>query len=329
MPAGHAVVGFEGAQAPLCSWFHAFPLERGRVVLSVGRFRRPPSALGSLKNDLMGLIRTASASAKRPSEVIGRVNSRMLELGQTAEAVVAFFTPSDHGLEYASAGPATPALGLHGAFVAMLPASGGSTLGRTANACAEDVYVSLPPSSRVVLSTEAGRAADALRAAAFGDTADAVGSVARAFRDGESGVPADAFLVVTLDDEPLERFAYAFPAVPLAAPLVRSCLVSLAEFAGLDESQAFALQTAAGEAVANSVEHAYRMRARGVVRVSGECSRRKIIVTVEDDGAWRVACERLDERGRGFPLMRALVDAVEIRSRETSTTVRLTLRLSA
>jgi anti-sigma regulatory factor (Ser/Thr protein kinase) len=47
-------------------------------------------------------------------------------------------------------------------------------------------------------------------------------------------------------------------------------------------------------------------------------------VTVEDDGRWKQAQKR-EERGRGLPLMRALMDGVEIRTNQSHTTIKLTM----
>ncbi len=51
-----------------------------------------------------------------------------------------------------------------------------------------------------------------------------------------------------------------------------------------------------------------------------------LTVTIEDDGKWKPT-QRRDERGRGLPLMRALMDGVEIRTHQARTEVRLTMSL--
>ena len=120
-------------------------------------------------------------------------------------------------------------------------------------------------------------------------------------------------------------FAFTFTALPMAVPLVRRSLERYAERLGLDEDQRFSVLTAVGEAVANAVEHAYS-GPPGLARVRADYHDGALLVTVEDDGKWKPA-QRRDERGRGLPLMRALMDGVEIRTHQARTEVRLTLLL--
>jgi anti-sigma regulatory factor (Ser/Thr protein kinase) len=126
-------------------------------------------------------------------------------------------------------------------------------------------------------------------------------------------------------DVPTRTFAFTFTALPMAVPIVRRSMQRFAERIGLNEDQRFALLAACGEAIANAVEHAY-VGAPGLVRVSAHASQDRLVVSIEDEGKWRPA-QRRDERGRGLPLMRALMDAVEIRTHQARTEVRLTMTL--
>ena len=83
---------------------------------------------------------------------------------------------------------------------------------------------------------------------------------------------------------------------------------------------------AAGEAVANAIEHAYRGEEPGLIRLSIERELRGLVVTVEDFGRWRSFVKR-EERGRGIDLMRAFSDGVQIKSRQDSTAVVLRVNL--
>jgi anti-sigma regulatory factor (Ser/Thr protein kinase) len=112
----------------------------------------------------------------------------------------------------------------------------------------------------------------------------------------------------------------------MAVPIVRRSLERFAQRLGLDEDHCFSLLTAVGEALANAVEHAY-LGSPGLVRVQAELHGNALHVTIEDDGKWKPA-QRRDERGRGLPLMRALMDGVEIRTHQAHTVVRLTLDLA-
>lgn len=316
---GHAVAAMNGdarGHGSARSWFGAFASGTDRLVLTVGRALEGSADLASIEADVLAAVRSASYGAAWPSEALARAQARVLDSKATVEIIVAFFDTRAHSFAYAVGGGAAPILAIPDSIVATLPDSGGA-----------DVVTSLPPGSLVALAIDAGRAADAMRSAGLGAPSESTQNVLRRVREIRSPMPAEAIVVLAVGDETLESFSYSFPAIPLAAPLVRAALRPFAAGVSLDETQTFALQTAVGEAVANAVEHAYRMRSPGVVRVSAEHGRQMLVVTVEDEGGWRPSQQWREERGRGFPLMRALVDGVEICSREKSTAVRLVLRL--
>jgi anti-sigma regulatory factor (Ser/Thr protein kinase) len=82
---------------------------------------------------------------------------------------------------------------------------------------------------------------------------------------------------------------------------------------------------AVNEACQNAIEHAYALSPEPFdVRL--ERDEGEICVTVRDRGGWRDS--QSVDRGRGLPLMRALVDVVDIEQRPTGSTVvlRRTLR---
>jgi anti-sigma regulatory factor (Ser/Thr protein kinase) len=135
-----------------------------------------------------------------------------------------------------------------------------------------------------------------------------------------------ATLTVAAADVPSADFDFSFTALPLGVPLARRSLDRFAQQRGLDEEQRFSLLTAAGEAMANAVEHAYG-DALGLVRVHAHVGDDVVTVTIEDEGKWKPA-QRREERGRGLPIMRALMDGVEIRTHQARTVVRLTLGLA-
>ena len=62
----------------------------------------------------------------------------------------------------------------------------------------------------------------------------------------------------------------------------------------------------------------------GIVRLRVKNADDALHVSIEDDGRWKQAQKR-DERGRGLPLMRALMDGVEIRTNQFHTAIHLTM----
>jgi anti-sigma regulatory factor (Ser/Thr protein kinase) len=87
---------------------------------------------------------------------------------------------------------------------------------------------------------------------------------------------------------------------------------------GATEDEAFDVIVATQEACANAIEHAY---GPGVAEFALDASYEdgQVTLTVADRGAWRAA------RGhnRGLPLMRELMDTVDVTQGEQGTTVTL------
>lgn len=77
------------------------------------------------------------------------------------------------------------------------------------------------------------------------------------------------------------------------------------------------------EALANSIEHAYRERG-GVILLAAQRTDNHVMITVTDHGQWRPPTAASD-RGHGIPLMHELADEVHITIEENhpGTTVRL------
>jgi len=84
---------------------------------------------------------------------------------------------------------------------------------------------------------------------------------------------------------------------------------------------------ACNEACENAVEHGYEFGA-DLFAVELVHEDGTICVCVRDHGAWREP-QKTPDRGRGLPLMRKLMDAVEVQPRPQGTTVRMSRRLAA
>ena len=116
----------------------------------------------------------------------------------------------------------------------------------------------------------------------------------------------------------------AFPASPESSPQLRRALRAFLEQSRIEYGRVDDVLLAAGEAISNAIEHAYR-GADGTVRLVAFVAARRLVVEVRDSGRWRL--EGDPERGRGLGIMRALVDRVSIESTRSGTNVRLELGL--
>jgi len=118
------------------------------------------------------------------------------------------------------------------------------------------------------------------------------------------------------------------PARPGQLPGLRRALREWMALAGIGDIDASSVQVAVGEATTNAVEHAYVGAETGLVRLTARLDADGVLfVQVIDEGRWRPPSEHGGRRGRGFALMRATMDEVDVRPGSGGTTVRLRLAL--
>ncbi len=316
--AGHAVAGSIGRVEDAGGrpvWFDAVVRSGGDVALIVGHC----GARFGLSRELREAIRQRCDAGAAP----GQIAAEFHDPDAGTALLVAVFDPQTRRLSYAATGDAGPILAIGEGPVAMLLGAGD-----TARSTPVVRELTLPPRAVVAFSTQPPLVERVIREKCLGPRPTATQIVER-LHASPVMTERGATLALTLGVDAGERFACSLPAVPFTAPYVRASLRAFAHAFGLDADRMFALQTAVGEAVANSIEHAYDQASAefGAIRVSAERGADDVTVWVEDDGRWRLDSEPCETRGRGLPLMRALVDNVDIVSDGRSTTVRLTLRL--
>jgi anti-sigma regulatory factor (Ser/Thr protein kinase) len=330
-----------GAQEAIVGgdWYDAFRLPDGRIAFSIGDVAGHGLRAAIVMGEVRQAFRAAALNPTSPSHVIERANT-IVNMRANPVMVTATFgivDPQDATVTYASAGHPAPVLALPGGSVQLLPKDG-VPLGIVERIDATDWTFTLPPGALFAVYTDGlieysrdvidgeRRLLEAVRESVrAADPEPARSLLGRVFA---SQVNKDdvAMLTIATADVREGAFGFTFTALPMAVPLVRRSLDRFAEGLGLDCDSRFSLLTATGEAIANAVEHAYSV-APGLVRVQASLNDDQLLVTIEDEGKWKPATRR-DERGRGLPLMRALMDAVEIRTHQARTEVRLMMSLS-
>ena len=141
-------------------------------------------------------------------------------------------------------------------------------------------------------------------------------------RGAASGGPSDDDIAVLVADVLAlpERLSTRWPADAEALRGLRHLLRRWLVGHGASADEAYDITVAVQEAAANAVEHAY---APGAAAFSVDAEHRDgtITVVITDRGSWREA--RGENRGRGLPLMRGLMESVDVRRAEGGTAVEL------
>jgi PAS domain S-box-containing protein len=139
-------------------------------------------------------------------------------------------------------------------------------------------------------------------------------------------------------DDDIAIVVYRQPYAPLAIEKVvtadqltdiRHQLAAWMRAATIPDDRVADIVLAVNEACANSIEHGYRGRKPGRVRVEGENDGARVHLRVIDSGSWKAAPADPGVRGRGLLLIRAVSDWLEMECTPTGTTVDMSFRLPA
>lgn len=315
-------------------WYDVVPLSDGRVAVSVGDVTghgvEAASTMGQLRNAFLA----AALEYESPSAVLERVNALAPRFSSTkiATALYGVLDRSEHVFRYASAGHLPPVVIDEEGSASIPQVLGSLPLGALELTGYVEQTVTVAPGSAVLLYTDGlvelpGRSLterlEELRAVAAEGPWDAgelcdyvIGRMA------PGGAARDDVAVLALRElaRPTDSLELRLPATPGSLARVREEMARWLRALEADARQAERLIVACGEACTNAIEHAYGPQ-DAEVRISGWVDGDDVELTVADDGQWRPP--RGTGRGRGLPLMRALVKVVEIASDASGTRVRL------
>ena len=134
-----------------------------------------------------------------------------------------------------------------------------------------------------------------------------------------------ALLIVRLLEVP-QRMDVEVPCDPAALADLRRRLRIWLELRGLAENERDDTVLAVSEACNNAIEHAYREKP-GAIHLQLEHRDGALSIRIADRGAWHQTTPSF-ERGRGIPLMRAVMDMTTIEHDERGTSVTLSRLLA-
>lgn len=341
---GAGGIAFDAAYRPASSeaevggdWYDTFEIGNGSVGVSVGDVTGHGLEAAVTMGEIRHAIRSAAVASPSPAVVldtVGEVVSSQ-DLGM-ATAIMGIFDVESALFRYACAGHPAPVLVTAKGDVHLLP-GGGTLLGLGDSIPVPEWSITLAPGSTCCLYTDGLIESDhdivageerlllALEAMAKQGVRSAKDLHDRVIGDGPSSDDC-ATLMLHRDSAGVgmvERYTYS--TLPAFASLARDAIESYAERLGVSPAKRFNLIVAAGEAIANAIEHSDRSPGSTftieLITANGE-----ILLQVESRGHWRASPEQSD-RGRGIPIMNACARSVEISSTSARTRVILTFNV--
>jgi PAS domain S-box-containing protein len=321
-------------------WYDVVVLEEeGRVAIAIGDVSGHGIRAAALMGQLRNALRAYAFDGYPPSVAAERLDRlvRQLESGWFATLVYAIIEPDGHKVTIANAGHPAPIVVPPDGDARFLEDVRSSPLGtsRSMDVFGESVH-ELAPGSLLFFYTdglverrgtplleslqqlrqvvadgpvEPEALCEHVRAALLGDTP-----------------PRDDVAFMAIRTIPLtgEHLNLTMPAEPKTLVAARSIIGRWLTAAGADEATVRDMQTACHEACANVIEHAYRFR-EATFDIEGSLGDDDVVLTIRDTGGWRGAGN--PDRGRGFAMMKSLVDDVSVERGGSGTAVTLRRRL--
>ncbi len=319
-------------------WYDAVRRSDGIVHVTVGDVAGHGVTAAVLMGQLRNAFRAHAYEHTSPAAVLRRM-LRHVDDDEMATALCLTLDPYTQELTYASAGH-PPSLLVDGdaARVTRLGHALAPPLGYVQASAIREATVELPAGATLVAYTDGlverrGWSIDTgidLLASVLGSSrALAAEPLAdRIFAEVAPRIGSSddiALLIVRLLEVP-QRMDIEVPSEPATMVGLRRRLRAWLELRGLADEERDDALLAVSEACNNAIEHAYRLEP-GLIRLLLEHHEGTLAIRIEDRGGWRPTAPSF-ERGRGIPLMRAVMDMTTIDHNENGTSVTLSRLLA-
>ncbi|MDA2893876.1 SpoIIE family protein phosphatase [Mycolicibacterium sp. BiH015] len=336
-------VRYQAASAPLevgGDWYDVVDLDDGRVAMIVGDCVGHGLTAATVMGQVRSACRALLLDNPSPSAALRGMDRFAARLpgAQCTTAVIAVLDPATGDLVYASAGHPPPIVVPADGCPSLLDEAHTIALGLRADWPRREARVTMPAGATVVLYTDglverrrvlldegiSGVAAliEDGRDAALEDLADVV--MSELVPDG--GYQDDVVLLLYRHPGPLALTFH--PAADQLAP-TRAALRRWLARTRMTPATTMEVLVAAGEAVANAIEHGHRHGPQGTVSMHATAMVDHVRLTITDSGTWKDPDQPPDvRRGRGIGLMRALMHDVTIVHDAAGTTVHLYARMT-
>jgi serine phosphatase RsbU (regulator of sigma subunit)/anti-sigma regulatory factor (Ser/Thr protein kinase) len=342
LPGGFAA-RYQAASPPLQvggDWYDIVDLEDGRIALIVGDCVGHGLGAATVMGQVRSACRALLFSHPSPGAALAGMDRFAARLpgARCTTVVCAVLNPDTGELVYSSAGHPPPILVHADGAIRTLEEGHTIALGVRPNWSRPEARVTIPARATLLLYTD-GLIERRRQGLDLG-----ISRVAAVVQDGRTsplddlanqimsdvapsgGYQDDVVVLLYRHPAPLE-LEFAADARQLAP--ARTALRSWLTRARVDPDQTMAVLIAAGEAVANAIEHGHRHRPEGTISMCATALVDRVHLTIADTGSWKTPQPAADStRGRGIALMRGLMHDVTINPDNAGTTVHLTARIT-
>ncbi|MDX6692042.1 MAG: hypothetical protein QOG15_3499 [Solirubrobacteraceae bacterium] len=321
-------------------WYDALALPGGRVAIAVGDVVGRGIGAASTMGQMRSALRAFLMQDGNCGTMADRLNRFALGFGDAIMTTVllAVFEPATGRLRYTNAGHPPALVIAPDGDARFLNNPPSPPMGVLQSPRYPQHETKLEPGATLVLYTDGlveqtteslDVGLDRLLTAARGSDGDLEALAERLLV--ASGHPRtehpDDVTLLALHAEPAFADSVTLPVSgePGALTATRATLRRWLRESGATEAETHDITMACNEACENAIEHAYALGA-DLFEVRFSRARRKVEITVADHGTWRTGTS--PDRGRGLPLMRELMDAVDVQVATNGTTVRLVRKLA-
>jgi PAS domain S-box-containing protein len=333
-------VRYEPAGRPLQvggDWYDVVDLDDGRLGLIVGDCVGHGLTAATIMGQLRSACRALLLEHPSPAATLAALDRVAARLpgARCTTAFCAVLDPMTGVLDYSCAGHPPPILVRADRSTALLDQARATPLGLRYTDQRPQARTVIAPRSTLLLYTDGlverrresiddgiARAGDVVqgnRATSLDELADVI--MARLSPEG--GYMDDVALLLYRQPGPLQVDLGAVDDLAASRTALRSWL----DRVGVPTDQALDVLIAAGEALANAIEHGHR-ETPGPVSLRAVALADSLLLTVADAGSWKEPDEQPSlNRGRGLALMRALMHDVTIDTRTSGTTVHMHARI--
>jgi serine phosphatase RsbU (regulator of sigma subunit)/anti-sigma regulatory factor (Ser/Thr protein kinase) len=342
LPAGFAV-RYQAASRPLQvggDWYDVVDLEDGRIALIVGDCVGHGLNAATVMGQMRSACRALLIENPSPGAALAGMDRFAARLpgAECTTVVCAVLNPDTGELVYSSAGHPPPILVRSDGTTSMLEDGHTIALGIQPNWTRPEARATIPAHATLLLYTDGlvERRGSPLeqgivRAAALvkdGRTRslDGLADQIMSRLAPRGGYQDDVALLLYRHPAPLEL---NFPADVSQLGFARTALRNWLTRLQGEPGQTMNMLIAAGEAVANAIEHGHRDSLQGTIRLVASAVLDQVHLTISDTGSWKPPQPTPDPtRGRGIALMRGLMHDVTIDHGIAGTTVHLSARIT-